>query len=380
MNKNAYADNFAEAAQALFESLDVEQQIRAKLIGKMQSAYIGSPRDTELDHAFNGLIENAAAAIFGKAGKRRALFVVGEAGSGKTTAVERHISKRRQFAPRKAADGEMVEPMVWFEAPKPLTLKGLARSGLAALDYEVLDKKLTEQELFDLWKQQIRENRVLFLWIDEMQHVLKGNTTKEIHNVADVIKSLVQIDGWPLHLILSGVPALAQFLHQSGGTDRQLSERSMVIEFRRLTTADVKKMQKILQRVIVDNAGLAFGDDLNGVTEEDPVPGQAFVKRLIHASNFAFGSSIQLIRSTCEYVLRSGQTEVTLASFASAYGLATGCRKEQNIFIVDDWKVIEPNNALAELLSQLAAREAKSTPTRVAARVAKSNRAKTKVK
>jgi hypothetical protein len=252
--------------------------------------------------------------------------------------------------------------MIWFEAPKPLTLKGLARAGLAALDYVVLDKKITEQELFDLWKQQLRENRVLFLWIDEMQHVLRGTTTKEIQNVADVIKSLVQIDGWPLHLILSGVPALAQFLHQSGQTDRQLPERSMLIELRRLTAADAANMYKILTKIIVKDAGLALGRDLKEVTKDDKVPGHAFVKRLMHASNFAFGSTVQLIRATCEHVLRLGQTEVNITTFASAYALATGCRKEQNIFIEKNWSVIQPNNALAELLSHVAAQEVVSMP------------------
>ncbi|WFU04552.1 AAA family ATPase (plasmid) [Rhizobium sp. CB3171] len=197
MSTSNYPEYFREAAQAVFDSLDAERQRRVEILGRMNAAYIGTPRDALLDLAFDGLLENVASALFGKAAKRRAIFIVGESGSGKTTAVERHIAKRPQFAPRVAADGTKVRPFVFFEPPKPLTLKGLARSGLAALNYPITTTRITEQELFDLWKEQLRENRVLFLWIDEMQHVLRGNTTKEIQNVADVLKSLVQIEGWP---------------------------------------------------------------------------------------------------------------------------------------------------------------------------------------
>lgn len=364
MAKNEYAELFSEAAQALFDTLEPEQQSRSRIIGRMHTAYIGTQRDKDLDLAFNGLIENAAAALFGKAGKRRALFIVGEAGSGKTTAVERHISKRVQFAPRKNAKGDEIFPMVWFEAPKPLTLKGLAKAGLAALDYEVLDKKITEQELFDLWKQQLRESSVLFLWVDEMQHVLKGTTTKEIQNVADIIKSLVQIEGWPLHLVLSGVPALAQFLHQSGESDRQLPERSMVVELKAMTREDAAIMRKVLVKIVTNDAELQFGKD---ILDRDGLPNDNLVQRLMHASNSAFGSTIQMVRFTCEQVLRLGQEKITLASFASAYALATGCRREQNVFLSDAWEAIVPDNALGELLKRVAEKEASSQPKKIAA-------------
>ncbi|WFU49176.1 TniB family NTP-binding protein [Sinorhizobium terangae] len=343
MTNATYSEYFAEAAKAVYDSLDPARQRRVEILGRMQTAYVSTPRDKQLDFAFDSLIDNVAAALFGKAAKRRAIFIVGESGSGKTTAVEKHIAKRPQFAPRITADGEEVRSLISFEAPKPLTLKGLARAGLAALNYHVAHKNITEQEIFDLWKQQLRENRVLYLWIDEMQHVLRGNTTKEIQNVADVLKSLVQIDGWPLHLILSGVPALAQFVHLAGDTDRQLKERSNLIEMRPMSyPEDAGRVRKIMLKIVTQDAELN-AEDLDS---------DEFVHRLMHACNGAFGSTIQLVRAACEHALRLDQKKVAPLNFAVAYAYASGCRPSQNIFTAERWQDIAPDNSLGDLLAR----------------------------
>lgn len=338
-----YDTQFLEAAQAVFDSLDPERQALVQKIGRMNTAYIGSHRDKRLDKAFDSIVENVAAALYGAAAKRRAIFIVGESGSGKTTAVEKHIAKRKMFAPRLTAGGEMVNPLVAFEAPKPLTLKGLAAAGLAALNYPVNKKTLDETQIFDLWKQQIKDQRVLFLWIDEMQHVLRGNTTKEIQNVADVIKSLVQIPGWPLHLILSGVPALAQFIHLAGGTDGQLKERSGLVELDSLSyPADEKKLIKILKKIVEADAGLVSADIETG----------EFAHKIIHACAGAFGSCIAIIRAACVHAMRAQQTQVTALDFAEAYAFASGCRPSQNIFLAKNWQEIYPANSLGDLLAR----------------------------
>lgn len=345
MSTSNYSEHFREAAQAVFDSLSPERQRRVETIGRMNASYIGTPRDPLLDLIFDDLLENVASALFGKAAKRRAIFIVGESGSGKTTAVERHIAKRPEFAPRIAADGQTVRPLVGFEAPKPLTLKGLARAGLKALHYPINTSRVTEQELFDLWKEQLRENRVLFLWIDEMQHVLRGNATKEIQNVADVLKSLVQIEGWPLHLILSGVPALAQFVHQFADTDRQLKERSNLVELRSMSyPADAAIVRKIVTKIVTGDASLTA----KGLDSDD------FIPRLMHACNGAFGSTIQLIRAACVYALRTGSASVDLDHFAITYALASGCRLEGNVFLSENWQNIVPDNSLGDLLANAA--------------------------
>ncbi|MGL4092015.1 TniB family NTP-binding protein [Agrobacterium cavarae] len=341
-NLNAYDTEFLEAARAVFDTLEPERQSLAQRIGRLNTSYVSSSqREKLLDEAFDTIVDNVAAALFGEAAKRRAIFVVGESGSGKTTAVVRHISKRKTFAPRLVNGDEEVRPLVAFEAPKPLTLKGVAAAGLAALKYPVNKKNLDETEIFNLWKQQLKEQRVLFLWIDEMQHVLRGNTTKEIQNVADVIKSLVQIPGWPLHLILSGVPALAQFLHLAGGTDGQLKERSGLVELHPLQLSDSKKLLKILKKIATEDARLK----LEGIETEE------FAQKIIHACNGAFGSCITVIRAACVNAMRGKRSVLACSDFAAAYAFGSGCRPSQNVFLMSNWQDIIPANSLGELLT-----------------------------
>ncbi len=355
MTNERYDGYFREAASALFDTLDPALRERARLIGKMSDTYIGTKRDLYLDVCFDGLVANASAELFGKSGKARALFVVGESGSGKTTSVEKHIAKRQAFQPRMSPDG-IVRPLVWFEAPKPLTLKQLATLGLEALGFKVYNTKMTAKDLFDLWKDQLREKRVLFLAIDELQHILRGETTEELQNVADVLKTLLQIPGWPLHMILSGVPALARFLEQPGESERQLKERSSVVEFRRMTyPEDVPVMAKVVANIIQVEAGL----------RPDAVLGDEFIHRLIHARHGAFGSMIQTTRQACDNAHRLGKNAVGRAEFVAAYALSSGCRPPQNIFAAGkNWKDINPANSLAEMISESGGLRTKKGPTK----------------
>jgi len=351
MNDDNISDAFKEAAMAVYETLEPERQDRTRRIAHMATTYVGTARDKLLDHAFDAIVENSAAEAFGKASKQRVLFVIGESGSGKTTAVEKHLAKRPQFKPRVRSDGTLVHPMIWMEAPKPLTRKGLAKAGLKALGHEVTNRSLTETELFDLWKTQICAQGVLFLAIDEMQHVIRGPSAKEVQDVADIVKSLVQIPGWPLHLILSGVPALGRFLEQEGETERQLKERSIIVEFQPMTYPDdVKVMIKVIQRIVTVDAEL----EADGLKEKE------FIHRLLHAASGAFGSMIQITRKACENAMRSNRDVVSIKDFEVAYALASGCRAAQNIFTATNWNQLMPDRSLSEMLRTVSS--AQETP------------------
>lgn len=390
-----YDPEFIEAAQAIFDSLDPDAKKRAEIVGRMNASYVGSkPRDSRLDLAFQAIIENVAASLFGKAGKQRAMMVVGESGSGKTTAIEWHIAKRPQFAPRKNANGDWVRNLVFMEPEKPLTIKGIARSGLKALNYPLDDTvRMTAQELFALWKVQLRENQVLYLWIDEMQHVLTGDTTKEIQDVADILKSLVQLNGWPIHLILSGVPDLAKFIHLFGDADGQLKERSNLVELLPLVFPhDRKRIEKIIIETVTRHAGLLLGDDILANPDEDAdepkldkgakqpksddktpykfVLSGDFVHRVVHASKGQFGSIIQKTRSACENAMRLGSDTINIANFAVAYA-AGGSRLSQNIFLAEDWKNIDPDHSVTELVARKRGRGAAVVPNATTKKKAK---------
>ncbi len=351
---------FHEAALALLATLSPERRMRAERRGKKQARYVTMPKDALIANALDELCENAAAAAFGESGKRRALFLIGESDSGKTRAMEFHIPKREEFLPYRRPSGELVKPFVSFECPRPITLKGFARKALEACGYPNVSHKLTEQELFELLKETIRNNRILFMHIDEMQHVMKGTTTNEIQNVSDIIKSLLQIPGWPLHMILSGVPSLGLFLSPEDG-DAQLRNRSFVVELKQMTRADGDALLT-LQRYMVQDEGFVLG-------ETDNID---FAHRLIHAYQGACGTIIQAIqgateRAQTEHENRAPDTgsrpEVKIKHYAADYAFKFGCRPSANVFLVPDWDKVDPRQSLAHVIAK-APRETKPSRSR----------------
>jgi hypothetical protein len=83
-----------------------ERQKRAERRGRKQAQYVEMPKDKVITEGLDALGENAAAALFGEAGKRRALFLLGESDSGKTRAMEYHIPMRPEFRPYVTKSGQ----------------------------------------------------------------------------------------------------------------------------------------------------------------------------------------------------------------------------------------------------------------------------------
>ncbi len=345
---------FLESAQAIYEMLPPEVQKQVRRLGKHNRKYIRSSRDEKLSAAMDRLRNNAAAALFGGAEKRRALFVVGESDSGKSRALAEMVSGRPEFKPRKTRRG-LVRPFVFFEAPKPLTIKGFARKALQVCGYPTKNLQLGEQELFELLKDQIRDKGVVFMWVDEMQHVLHGGSTERIQNVSDIIKSLMQIPGWPLHLILSGVPALAKFLVPEDA-DRQLRNRSYLVHLSPITEVNAEMMLQ-LQHHIMEEEGLAV--------DETDTPD--FMARLNRSCDGAFGTMIKRMQAAAEEALFEAENAVrsdipqdalpravTLRHYAVVYERETGANAQMNMFAEGDgWKNLTPLSTLTDIIDSI---------------------------
>jgi len=351
-----YDPAFLETAQAIFDMLPPETQQQVKRLGRHNGKYIHSTRDEKLSGAMDRLRNNAAAALFGGSEKRRAMFVIGESDSGKSRALAELVASRQEFKPRETSRG-VVRPFVFFEAPKPLTIKGFARNALKVCGYHVKNLQLGEQELFELLKEQIRNKGVVFMWVDEMQHVLHGDATDRIQNVSDIIKSLMQIPGWPLHLIVSGVPALAKFLVPKDA-DRQLRNRSYLVHLSPITAVNSDMMLQ-LQEYIMKEEGLLLGDTNN----------PEFVERLIRVCDGAFGTMIKRMQAAAEEALLEVRgappvtdattTEplpmvVTMKHYANVYERETGASEYQNFFIEGvDWQKLTSLAVLSEIIDSI---------------------------
>ncbi|MFJ6326103.1 MULTISPECIES: TniB family NTP-binding protein [Hyphomicrobiales] len=360
---------FNKAAARLLSVLTPEAADRAKKRGGLYSAYITSDRHQRVERAVSKIVENAAASVHGTSGRRRALFVIGESGSGKSTALQNTLLKRAELQPYRNDEGEMISPMIYFDMPKPLKLRLLATKIIKATGYPLINAdRIPEYDLFELAKRVLKEYSVLVLFIDEAQHALKETDKATIRNLADILKSLLQIEDWPLHLVLAGVPALAKFIEH----EPQLRNRSLVVELERVTfPGDLERIRVIAQGIIETHAGMKVdGALLQDMEVEDVVGGRKvkkvrkaltedLVHRLIHASEGGFGTIIDLVRMACDFAIEVGSDVVGLAHFVECYDFLTGCQPHHNIFLAADWKDLTPVVPLAELVARQAVADAR---------------------
>lgn len=83
-----------------------------------------------------------------------------------------------------------------------------------------------ETEMTDSMLLQFKERRVCCLYLDELQHTVRSNTKAAFETVQDLLKSMLDIKDWPLHVVLSGMPKIEKMRD-----DAQIRRRSNVISF-----------------------------------------------------------------------------------------------------------------------------------------------------
>lgn len=215
-------------------------------------------------------------------------------------------------------------------------MKALAIRLLTAMKVPVR-KRMSDPELYVFLEEQLRERGVRAIWIDEMQDVLRSNTPKAIQAVQDALKALVQIDGWPIHTIYSGVPTLATFLQG----DRQLARRSYVMRYEPMEYPDDEEwIEKIIEAVVREDCCMTRADDTQTAI---------FRERLCRAASGAFGLLVELVQEACFRASDNGRSQVKLSDFSRVYEEMTGCARRDNVFIAANWREIIPANALDDI-------------------------------
>ncbi|TBX74484.1 ATP-binding protein [Rhizobium laguerreae] len=303
---------------------------------EVYSSYIEHARDRMLGTMLRDLIDNVEACRRGVGSRRRALFLIGASGSGKSFALRHHFGRIPEFQPRVNEYGEMVRTVLSVEAPKPCTTKDFAVAILDAIGVPS-KAKMTEGQLFATVKTQLRERGITYLHVDEAQHLLRHSNNRAILDVQDRLKSLMQIEDWPLHTIYSGMPELADLL--TG--DQQLANRSMVMRFIPLTIpGDKPSIQRVLTDIVEDKCGLTLSEELRS---------DDFLGRLCSANSGCYGKIIEAVQAACFLVMHKGKGTVDRRSFAYNYQRDSGCLPSDNIYIAARWSEIDPGNALADL-------------------------------
>lgn len=314
------------------------QKINADAIReRSRQRYFETGRDKVLKTRIDSLRNNAKAMEKGRRGsQRRSLFVIGETGSGKTTSIKRILALVPEWKTYRDHYGDEVTPLIRIRPPKPCGMKALAMRLLKAIKVPA-PPRMTDPELYVFLEEQLRERGVKAIWIDEMQDVLRSNTPKAVQEVQDTLKTLVQIEGWPIHTIYSGVPALATFFQG----DRQLARRSYVMRYEPIEYPDDEKwIEKIVQAVVCEDCGMTRADD----TRTD-----VFREKLCRAASGAFGSLVELVQEACFRAADLGRSQVKLSDFTKVYADMVGCARGDNVFVAANWREIVPANALDDI-------------------------------
>lgn len=316
-------------------------KIDAKVIRqRSRDRYFETGRDKRLMQFVDKLRNNAKALQTGNGSQRRSLFVIGETGSGKTRSINRILPMVQEWQPFCDQYGDHVMPLICIKPPKPCSMRALAIELLTAMSVPVRGRK-TDPELYVFLKEQLKERGVKAIWIDEMQDVIRNNTPKAIQAVQDVLKALIQIEGWPIHTIYSGVPALASFLQG----DRQLARRSYVMRYEPIELPDdAQWVEKIVEEVVTDDCGMTRADD----TQTDE-----FREKLCRAASGAFGLLVEIVQEACFRAADNGRSQVRISDFSKVYEEMTGCRRRDNVFVAANWREIIPANALDDIAPPL---------------------------
>ncbi|WP_460272838.1 ATP-binding protein [Celeribacter sp. ULVN23_4] len=308
-----------------------EDEIR-NCVQKLQKITINTPEYFAIKTAFERLLHQCRA---GNTARRvdevYGLAILGQSGSGKTSTLRRV----RQQA-EKTLDLKPHE-VVSFAVQSPASIKGVGAAALDALGYPLRANRTA----FAIWQKVrdlLRENRTLVLVVDEAQDIIRNQSTREMQDVVSTLKTLMQIEGWPVSIILMGVPhlpngpGLLDLLHY----DRQLARRLRPIEFSSLSLETFAQDAPVL---ISKYAALAEVPISNSLYADQ------FVERLIYAGHRQLGVTLELIIEALGFAMRNGKP-LCREHFREAYRHRTGAVDALNPFVTDNFRRVDPSKLL----------------------------------
>lgn len=297
--------------------------------------YVSTKRSDSLRARLNEFWEHAQDCLAGGGSRRRLLAIIGESGSGKSTSLAQALKSFEEFRPRRNEFGELVIPLISHELSVTTKTKDLAIHMLEKLNLPA-NRKLNEDDLYEMLKKQLKARGTIFLHLDEAQHLKRSNSDAAVRGLQDRFKSLLVIPDWPLHLIVSGVPDIANLF--TG--DQQLANRSHVMRFEKLRYPGDKELIVQFIKDIVDHCGLK--PDPSILTDN-------FMKRLVRATDGGAGTMIEMIRSSSYKALSKGHAKLGPKDFAFVYGRFSGSLPTENIISAASWANLERSNALIDL-------------------------------
>ncbi|WP_245495444.1 TniB family NTP-binding protein [Rhizobium ruizarguesonis] len=309
-----------------------DTEYRSRLLNELKSIHIVTPDDVKITAELDLMVANILA---GNAVEGYALTITGKRGAGKTASLDRSIDAHPSFAP---FEGKYNRLSLSLRATTPpsTTLKTLGKELLQRSGYDIALSNDEDEN----WRTLVRRMKIMqtkVLVLDEFQHVLDAPTSKKYMHLSNSIKNLTQTAGWPIWLIICGVPDIKDFI--SRDTNGQLDRRAPLVEFEGMK--DVKEDWERVEDTIyelAESCKLELGFALT----------RDFLLRLMHGGIWRFGTTVHIIKNALEKSLwdkswsRDRGGLLTVEHFAQGYKrLARNCPDETNVFTVKEWHLIQ---------------------------------------
>lgn len=296
----------------------------ARIKAELRSRFVHHEGYQALRARYRDLIAKRTAELaLGLISEGRGIAVIGESGSGKTTAVQRIL---RHDGPFDAAADEI--RWISLRVPTPATQKDLTRAMLVALKFPIA-RDTTASRMWELVHHHLALRRTWFIHLDEGQELGGRGSDAERAGVINSLKSLMQIPDWPLNLIVSGTPELRQLLQQ----DAQLSRRFYIVPLAPINEIVFRDHVRDLIARYAQLAGLPLARDLDEAE---------FVPRLIHAAREQFGILLELLIDALAHALAQPSGRLDRRAFSAAYAERTGAILAANPFDAPDFRTV-PN-------------------------------------
>lgn len=292
----------------------------ARIAVSLRKHFVAHPGYEAVRQLFREIMDKRRAEIdLGHSSEGRGIAVIGESGSGKTTAIQRIL---RKIDISDAEPGEF--RWISIRVPTPATQKDLARAILRALDFQFL-RDTTASRMWELVNFHVHLRKCWLIHLDEGQELGGRGSDVEKAAVINALKSLMQIPDWPTNLVVSGTPELHDLLMQ----DPQLSRRFFITRFLPVTEFDARDEIAELVAGYVELADLLLAKDLADVD---------FVPRLVHAGREQFGIVVEMIIGAITRALVNAKHAVDINDFARFYAERTGEVSARNPFLVPDFR------------------------------------------
>lgn len=270
----------------------------------------------------------------------KVLVVLGGFRYGKSRTVANGIERLEEL---QTPSGPLLPRPVSINAPEHFTIEAFGRAVLGRLKLtpaRALGPSMTIERLHN----RIIRNKPTLLHIDEAQRMLTPERVAQHRREEEQVKifgqlrALVDLQDWPLPLVLSGTPELAKALERDNlGFFRDVAEVIAIAPMRVGNQNDRDDLQD----------ALAEAAKKVGMTVD--ITADKFHDRLIHAANRARGLAFDICHEAILLAASAGRKTVTIEDFVAFYARKAGALRAANPFAATDWHRIDPKALLAAM-------------------------------